>query len=270
MSTVAGMRVLVPDLDVDRFFASLRASSDRALVLDYDGTLAPFHEDPAQAKPWPKAMALVAGIIAEGRTRVVIATGRWTRDLLPLLDLPKQPELWGSHGRERLMPDGSYTMAPIAPQAVRELSRADEWCEELERLGARVERKPASIAVHWRGLPDADAAHIRDGMLARWRESGGSSRLALLEFFGGLELRDGSVDKGHVVRTLGDELGRQGVLAYLGDDYTDEDAFREVPPTGLPVLVGPELRPTRARLWLRPPEELYVFLQRWLEGDRQQ
>src|SRR5690606_9284007 len=97
VSTVAGMRVLVPDLDVDRFFASLRASSDRALVLDYDGTLAPFHEDPAQAKPWPKAMALVAGIIAEGRTRVVIATGRWTRDLLPLLDLPKQPELWGSH-----------------------------------------------------------------------------------------------------------------------------------------------------------------------------
>lgn len=268
MNAPAGMQALAPDLDVDRFFAALREAPRRALVLDYDGTLAPFHEDPARAKPWPQAMALVADIIKAGHTRVVIASGRWTRDLLPLLDLPVRPELWGSHGRERLLPDGRYSMASIEPEAVGDLSRADEWCEELEKLGARVERKPASIAIHWRGLPEEGAARIRNELLARWRADGEGGPLALLEFDGGLELRERSRDKGHVVRTIAGELGPGGVLAYLGDDYTDEDAFREVPANGLPVLVRPELRPTRARLWLRPPEELYAFLQRWLESDR--
>lgn len=269
MNGAVPMRVPDPGFDPDGFFAALADAPARALVLDYDGTLAPFHVDPARARPYPEVMQLVAEIMAAGRTRVVVASGRWTRDLIPLLGLPERPELWGSHGRERLLPDGTYTMAPIAPALLEQLSRADDWCEALTAFGARIERKPASVAVHWRGLPAADVGRIRDELLARWRLAGaGEGGITLHDFDGGVELRDRSLHKGLVIRTLVAELGVGGVLAYLGDDLTDEDAFREVPASGLAVLVRSEPRPTLARLRLRPPGELREFLARWLKIDR--
>ena len=110
--------------------------------------------------------------------------------------------------------------------------------------------------MHWRGLPVADVDRVRDELLVRWRTAGiGEGGITLHEFDGGIELRDQALHKGMVIRTR-PPLGDDGVLAYLGDDLTDEDAFREVPASGLAVLVRPEPRPTLARLWLRPPVEL--------------
>ncbi|MEW5924967.1 MAG: hypothetical protein AB1746_13365, partial [Candidatus Zixiibacteriota bacterium] len=55
--------------------------------------------------------------------------------------------------------------------------------------------------------------------------------------------------------------------AYLGDDMTDEDAFSALPDSALSVLVRPEYRETKARKWIRPPEELLEFFDRWIEAD---
>ena len=57
------------------------------------------------------------------------------------------------------------------------------------------------------------------------------------------------------------------VAAYLGDDLTDEDAFRALPEGALGVLVREELRPTDAGAWVRPPEGLLDFLDRWLAAE---
>ncbi len=56
------------------------------------------------------------------------------------------------------------------------------------------------------------------------------------------------------------------VVAYLGDDATDEDAFEAVGKHGLSVLVREERRTSAAEVWLRPPEELLEFLDRWIEA----
>ncbi|MBU1936081.1 trehalose-phosphatase, partial [bacterium] len=53
-------------------------------------------------------------------------------------------------------------------------------------------------------------------------------------------------------------------VAYLGDDLTDEDAFRVLKGKGLGVLVRPEFRPTTADLWLQPPDDLIEFLKNWI------
>ena len=62
-------------------------------------------------------------------------------------------------------------------------------------------------------------------------------------------------------------------MAYLGDDLTDEAAFRAVNDAGLSslsVLVRQEWRETSAEVWLRPPEELKGFLKRWIKaGNRE-
>jgi trehalose-phosphatase len=140
---------------------------------------------------------------------------------------------------------------------------ADDWAEDLAVLGARAERKPASIAFHWRGLPTHQIASIRRDLLRRWSSLGSPKEVTLRAFDGGIELGAVGRDKGDVVRTLAHECGPDSVIAYLGDDYTDEDAFGALPAGGVGGLVRDALRPTEAHLWLRPPEDLLLFLQRW-------
>jgi trehalose-phosphatase len=248
---------------IDDFFARLRRATERVLLLDYDGTLAPFHVDPARAFPYPGVVGRLDAIMARGNTRVVIVSGRWTRRLIPLLGLKQLPEIWGAHGWERLKTNGDYDTARIREPELRALVDTDDWVAEIEALGARCERKPASVAVHWRGLDAAPVAAIRARVSERWEETGRHAGLAWHDFDGGIELRAGGRHKGFVVDTVLGECARDAAAAYLGDDATDEDAFRALRGRGLAVLVRPEHRPTAADVWIKPPAELLAFLDRW-------
>jgi trehalose-phosphatase len=89
-----------------------------------------------------------------------------------------------------------------------------------------------------------------------------------LDFDGGVEIRIPGADKGDVVRVLLSEMEPATPVAYLGDDATDERAFRVIRGRGLSVLVRPRWRQTAAQLWIKPPEELISFLTLWLEAVR--
>ena len=92
--------------------------------------------------------------------------------------------------------------------------------------------------------------------------------LRLLKFESGLELRAGR-DKGGAVREIVRESGGDMPVTYLGDDLTDEAAFvavNEAKGPHLSVLMRREKRKTEADVWLRPPEELRIFLKRWIEA----
>jgi trehalose-phosphatase len=87
----------------------------------------------------------------------------------------------------------------------------------------------------------------------------------LLEFEGGLELRVGR-DKGAAVNAIISEAPAGTPVAYLGDDITDEAAFRvlnEMDSPHLSVLMRSEPRETAASLWLKPPSGLRAFLKKW-------
>jgi trehalose-6-phosphatase len=60
-----------------------------------------------------------------------------------------------------------------------------------------------------------------------------------------------------------EELGEGAAVAYLGDDLTDEDAFAALNGRGLTALVSETPHPTRAAAWIRPPEQLFEFLDAW-------
>lgn len=257
------MQILQTGLNLEAFFARVRAASTRVLMLDYDGTLAPFRVDPAKAVPYPGVVSLLDAIMATGRTRLLIVSGRWTRNLIPLLGLRSVPEIWGSHGWERLHPDGGYEAAPIDPPVRARLLQMEEWVGQVEPLGGRCERKPSGMAIHWRGLDNARRSEIRNVVFQKWMETGYAEDLDWHDFDGGIELRAPGRDKGDVVRTVAAEAGTHPVFAYLGDDLTDESAFEAMPAGGLSVLVRSEFRRTRADLWLHPPGELLEFLDRW-------
>ena len=106
------MQVLTPSVDLAAFVERIETAPQRVLMLDYDGTLAPFHVDPAQAVPYPDVAAALEDIVQAGGTRVVLVSGRPAEDLPPLLPLTQRPEIWGAHGWERLLPDGSLVAGP--------------------------------------------------------------------------------------------------------------------------------------------------------------
>lgn len=255
------MRVLDPGLDLDRFFGRVRRARERVLLVDYDGTLAPFHPDPGRAAPYPDVARIVSAIARQPRARVIVVSGRALRDLAAPLAQLNGHEAWGAHGWQRSRAgERTLDFRPNASQLER-LDQADAKARSLQPLGARVERKPASVAVHWRGLDPVSIEAVRERLQRAWSPYEGDG-LESLAFDGGEELRASGRTKGSAVQQVLAE-SPHAVCAYLGDDSTDEDAFTAVRPRGLGVLVRPALRPTRASLWLEPPHELVEFLERW-------
>jgi len=256
------MHALDPELDLDRFFDGLGRARERVLLLDYDGTLAPFHRRPEHAVPYPRVAQILRDVTRRCATRIVIVSGRRLADLRgPLARIPHD-EAWASHGWERFTAAGERLDFAIPHAAQRKLQLAEAPARGLAMHGVRVERKPASVAVHWRGLRPALVERIRAMLDEAWHGLD-AEELALLEFDGGVELRARGRDKGAAVREILDACSPEAVCAYLGDDLTDEDAFEAIRGRGLGVLVRPEPRDTRARLWIAPPLELVAFLERW-------
>jgi trehalose-phosphatase len=267
---VDAVRILNSAVDLHAFFNRLGEKRDCVLLTDYDGTLAPFHERPECARPYPAAAAVLEALIEQRATRVVIVSGRPLHDLLPLLPFRRRPEIWGAHGWQRLLADGQLVERETDRAAREKLDAAVlEARGPVERAGARLELKPASVALHWRGLPADRIEEIRGATLKMWRAQAERGSVELLAFDGGLELRAVGHNKHHAVKTVLSETPGDGVAAYLGDDATDEDAFAAVKPRGLAVLVRQEPRPTAADLWVRPPEGLVAFLERWKDQRRE-
>jgi|RhiMethySRZTD1v2_1073278.scaffolds.fasta_scaffold194181_3 trehalose 6-phosphate phosphatase len=260
----SGLQVLTPGLDLTGFISSIAKAAERVLMLDYDGTLAPFHIRPEAAVPYPDAAACLADIIASGGTRVVVVSGRPAAELPPLLRLEPQPEIWGSHGWERLLPDGRRVVDEPAAEARRALAEAALAVRSVMPAGARLEEKLASIALHWRGLPESAVARVDADARQVWEPLAADGKpLELLPFDGGVELRAYGCNKQYAVKTVLSQTGEDSAVAFLGDDITDEDAFRAVKPRGIAVLVRPQFRPTTADVWLRPPDELVGFMRHW-------
>lgn len=261
------MELLNVNMDINVFFERLHSASENALLLDYDGTLAPFHQDPAKAFPYSGVTEILDRLMETPGLRVAIVTGRWIKSLQPLLNLKRQTEIWGSHGLERLMPDGSYYVDSLGEDTLEGLVAADEWVDSAGFSG-KVERKPGSVALHWRGVDESVRRGMEEAVRSKWELMAQVWNLRLREFDGGLELRASGRNKGDAVSTVCSEMDARSQVAYFGDDLTDEDAFQAIRGRGLSVLVRDTLRPTEADLWLKPPEELLTFLQRWLPPDK--
>jgi trehalose-phosphatase len=243
----------------------LQSAPRSLLMLDYDGTLAPFHDDRFEATPYPGVEDRLAILSRLSRVRLVLITGRSARDLRDLLPSTFRVEIWGSHGRERLNADGAYELAALDPL---QLDSMREVGQQLLSLGfaAALEMKPASLAIHWRGLEPEAKERLRSLTHSVFGQIAPASGLQLLPFDGGLEVRSTDRTKGTAVRQI---LGQEPAtipLAYLGDDLTDEDAFAEVGNRGASILVRPVVRESSARFWLRPPQQLRDFLDSWIEA----
>ena len=230
----------------------------KVFLFDYDGTLAPFVPDPSKAVPYPGVAEAVERIIVAGG-RVFFVTGRRCEEVPGLLGLHRPVEVFGSHGGERLHPDGTKRGLTLKPDQETGFEQAAAWATGAG-FAAVLERKPGCMSFHLRSMPEEQRAEARDAAVAAWGPLSRASGLSLRDFDGGVELRVAGIHKGRAVHTVLREAGAGATVFYLGDDYTDEDAFEALGARGVSVLVRSQARPSSAKWWLRPPQELLEFL----------
>lgn len=246
------------------FFQRCDRTKTARLLLDYDGTLAPFQTDRYKAYPYPGIIPLLHRIIQTGRTKVSIVSGRPIKEIQSLLNPLQDFEVWGAHGLEHISADGVYKRASVDPEVLSVLHQAEDWLRHSGLLSV-AEIKPGGIAVHWRGLAPADAEDILSRVQKGWCRFKEVPSVKLFSFDGGIELRTAHPDKGDAIGAILAKTDAGAAIAFLGDDQTDEDAFRVLSKCGLSILVRSEYRVTAANIWLRPPQDLIEFLDLWVD-----
>jgi trehalose-phosphatase len=237
-----------------------------ALLVDFDGTLAPFRVDPASVRPWSGVRELLERIQCAGRTTIAVVTGRPACETAPLLGIIPPPEVWGLHGAERLDAAGWLEQQTLEVEDREALAAVLELLPlaDLAR-GVRIERKWNAITVHWRGVSARRVQATKARVMELFQQAAQTARMRCMLFDGGVELCAGR-NKGDAVRLILQGLAAATPVAYLGDDETDEDAFQALEGRGLGILVRRRQRPTAAHAWLRPPGELRDFLAAWLHA----
>lgn len=238
-----------------------------AVFLDYDGVLTPIVARPEDAV-WSDTMRRTVLALAD-RCPVCIVTGRDRQVVQQLMGVDAL-HVAGSHGFDIWSPEHGQLVHETLGDFTDLIAETTEILRaqlgDLE--GVTIEPKRASVAVHYRQAPPAVRARVDD--IVRALVDGNSERLAVVpgkmvyEFTPAIDW-----NKGKAVLHLIDVLGLKSddiVPIYLGDDLTDENAFRALRGWGVGILVGsaddPEMagRTTSADFVLASVEEVEKFL----------
>lgn len=245
------------------FETALADAQERLLLLDYDAIVGPLARDQVNPVPSQGVPQALERITTNCGTRVVLISSRPAHDVRRLVGTNFEPEVWGSHGLERLHPDGRKQTLEVQGAIIKSLARV---ADELDSIGLAplAENKPGAVAVHWRWVPSNRLEEVKELAYRVMAPATRNPSLKLDLFDGGLELRVRGCNKGDAVRTLLSEIELRVPVAYLGRDVTDEDAFRALSARGLSVLVSPRYRFSAAQIWLKTPADLIRFLAGWI------
>jgi trehalose-phosphatase len=136
------------DWSSDGWWSTLAVAPRSVLLLDYDGTLAPFKTHRMEAAPYLGVLRRLTQLLERPKVRLILLSGRPAGELARLLP-GLQVEVWGSNGRERLFPDGSYEIVPLSLYQ----SGALAWLESALKengFSTVIETKPGGLALHTR------------------------------------------------------------------------------------------------------------------------
>ena len=228
------------------------------VLLDIDGTLAPIAPRPEDAKVPPETRRTVAALAAREGVHVALVTGRAAADGRRMVAVGRT---WvvGNHGAEVIGPEGETTVDPALVPYQQPLAQAARALQQLVApiQGVIVENKVWSLSVHYRLADPGVGPRLR----ATVDEVAEKLGLAVTSGKMVVEVRAPvKVDKGTAVLALAKRLGAldpAASLMFIGDDVTDEDAFRLLrarAPRAVTVRVAEHLEtPTAAEFVVRDP-----------------
>ncbi|KAM5465030.1 threalose-6-phosphate phosphatase [Microsporum audouinii] len=259
-----------PALDRHKLISQYRSARRRLFMFDYDGTLTPIVKDPQAAIPSDKVLRTLKSLAADPKNAVWIISGRDQNFL----------EEWMGHITELGLSaeHGCFIRKPRSEEWTNLAEKANMgWQKEVldifqyytERTpGAFIERKRVALTWHYRPVdPEYGAHQAKECRAELEREVATKWPVDIMEGKANLEVRPTFVNKGAIATRLIDEYaGVHGhepeFVLCLGDDFTDEDMFRALKSSDLPldhvfsVTVGASSKQTLASWHLREPADV--------------
>lgn len=211
------------------------AAEGVVLGVDFDGTLSAITDDPDEPTLTSPTRAVFERVASAPTVAPAVVSGRARDDLVPRVDVDGVVYA-GNHGLELAYDD--WTAAHPAAARHRETIQAccDRLADELAAIpGAVVENKGLTATVHFRRTPDDEVPAV---VRTVDRVAAAADGVRVTAGKQVRELRPPvEWDKGRALRLLTDRVPDDWRALYVGDDRTDEDAFRAVQPDGIGIRV---------------------------------
>lgn len=238
-----------------------KKARNRVFFLDYDGTLVNFVDKPDQAKPDEELLELISTLNSLERTKVVLISGRdketlgtWWKDV-PI-------ELIAEHGVWMRKSGKNWFLNEKVQNSWMKMVRPvlETFCDRTP--GSFIEEKNYSLAWHYRKA-DPDLGELRANELSNvLKELISNHGLSVLEGNKVLEIKSSGVNKGKAASKM---LLRKNVdfIFAIGDDWTDEFLFKELPDSAITVKVG--LKKTSATYFVHETRRVRELLKKFSE-----
>ncbi len=248
--------------DWENIQARIRQAQTLFLFLDYDGTLTPIVSRPQMALCSSEVKRQLEQLRDLPGIFLAIVSGRSLGDLREKIGVSHIIYV-GNHGLEVEVPDGNHKkISSSAPTG--ELRKINQNVRNSlkEIPGIYFEEKGPILAVHYRNVSQRYFKLIPQVLEEELRQWRGRWKMATGKMV--LEIQPNvDFNKGKAVTEILKTFPFQGLLPiYLGDDQTDEDAFRALKGQGLSVFVGPVGFPSEADFYLKNSDEVQEFLSR--------
>ncbi len=251
-------RRLSSDL-IQKVTESYEKSNKRLLFIDYDGTLAGFHGDPQKANPDPEMYDLLDRLAAQENTDMYLISGR-DKETFTTWFLPKKYNMIVEHGVWISENGEEFRMLENVKK---------DWMEKIHPVldsfvdrtpGSFIEEKNYSLAWHYRKT-DPDFGKKRATELNTVLTSLiANDDLSVLNGNKVIEIKSSNVNKGRAAMRVFSEKEYDFVFA-IGDDWTDEFMFQELPETAITVKVGRQK--TQARYYVDSIKNVRDLLDRF-------
>ncbi|MBS1592886.1 MAG: bifunctional alpha,alpha-trehalose-phosphate synthase (UDP-forming)/trehalose-phosphatase [Bacteroidetes bacterium] len=197
----------------------------RLILLDYDGTLVPFHPEPQRAAPGAEVIELLSALARDPRNEVVVSSGRDRATL----------ERWLGHLPITIAAEhGTYLRRRDQWHEIA--TGAETWLPEVQRImqlytercsGTFIEEKAASLAWHYRTATGSNVWSEAQDLISVLQSYLENLDACVMSGNKVVEVKPASVNKGSVLHRMLPLRQYDCVLA-LGDDRTDEDMFAVV------------------------------------------
>lgn len=231
------------------------------LMLDYDGTLVSIADRPELAVPGPDILQILGQLTKKPNFKLAIVSGRELADLKKILPVAGL-FLVGCHGAEFQYPNGErgqlLDAEELAP-ALKQIGQIAEKCVGGKK-GYLFESKKYTFALHYRLADRESRTQLMTDFKLAIQPLLNEYNLALLAGKMVLEIHSPVVNKGNIVEFLMGHYNKYYPV-YIGDDTTDEDAFKIIQGKGTGVLVACSDQNTAASVRLQEPKDVVQLLQ---------
>lgn len=252
--------------DWDKVSSEIEKSDRVFLFLDYDGTLTPIVSTSEKAKFPRKTKDLIKRLQRDPKFTVAIISGRSLKDIKRMVGISGFIYA-GNHGLE--IAKGQRRILKSIKSSTRSAIKKIMLSlkSQLRHIkGARVEDKGCTLSVHFRLVRPRQRQLVKKIFKRVMRPYVLSKKVKISSGKMVLEVRPGiKWDKGKaVLHILAKE--KKAWPVYIGDDVTDQDAFRAIKGKGISIFVGSPKKGTAADYFLKDPREVALFLNKLISA----